>query len=92
MTKASRCVCAAGVLSILAVTVSPAAPAAGVIVRAYNTYGVPSRDIHTASQTVQLLLSTIAIDTRWRNCRVAGRPPHEADPCSARPVVQARNH
>ena len=89
---ASRCVCAAGVLWLLTVSAGTATPAARVIVRAYNTYGVSSRDIGTASLTVQALLSTIAIDARWRNCRVVGGPSGDAvdqcgDPIATNEVI-----
>jgi hypothetical protein len=82
MIAASRCVCAAGMLSLLAVSASTAGPASPVIVRAYNTYGVPSREMRTAALTVQRVLSMIPIDMRWRNCGVVAAPVvHAVDQC-----------
>jgi hypothetical protein len=71
---ASRCVCAAGMLSLLAASTTTAGPTTAVIVRAYNTYGVSSLDIRTAARTVKRLLAIIPIDMKWRNCRVVGDP------------------
>jgi hypothetical protein len=82
MISTSRCVCA-GVLSMMMASVSHAAADGAVVVRAYNTYGVSAPDIEAAFRTVQALLSTIDIETRWRNCRIVGRPSTvPADPCS----------
>jgi hypothetical protein len=53
--------------------VALAASTRRVIVRTYDTYGFSPSDIRTASRTVNGLLSTIAIDMRWRNCRIATR-------------------
>jgi hypothetical protein len=83
MIRASMCMCAIGALSLLTASASARPGSTGaVIVRTYDTYGVSLGDIETASRTVQALLAAIAIDTRWRNCRIVGRPAQDgADPC-----------
>lgn len=54
-----------------------------LIVRIYNTYGVPEHAVRTASRTVRGLFSDAGIDAKWRDCRIVGRRKHkEADPCS----------
>jgi hypothetical protein len=54
-----------------------------VIVRTYNTYGVSTNDVRSAARTLSLLLASVGIETRWRNCRIVGRPPApDVDPCT----------
>ncbi len=56
-----------------------------VIVRAYNTYGVPEHAVRAASRTVRQLLGDAGIDARWRDCRIVGkRARRDTDPCSDR--------
>jgi len=87
MLRASLCGCAAGVLSVLTVAASPAPSAAALVVRAYNSYGVPAHELDSAVRTVDGLLGSIAIRARWRNCRVVGRSsPDAVDDC-AEPVA-----
>src|ERR1044071_1040630 len=50
-----------------------AAPTRTVILRTYNVCGLPARDVQTAARTVSALLSTVAIETQWRNCAIVGR-------------------
>jgi hypothetical protein len=66
---------------------SPAATGGDVIVRTYNTYGVSGPDILTASRTVRALLSTVAINAQWRDCRIAGRPSSDAADHCGDPVA-----
>src|SRR5690242_237712 len=63
--------------------VAPGAAARAVIVRAYNTYGLRPVEIEAASRSVQRLLAAVAIDARWRTCRIVDRDTDvHVDPCT----------
>jgi len=54
-----------------------------VIVRAYNTYGLPAHVMRTASAAVRQLFRDAGIETHWRRCRIVGRrTPEESDLCA----------
>ena len=63
---------------------SPASASdAVVIVRTYNTYGMPQHVVRSASETVRSLFSDAGIAARWRDCRVVGKDVRsDTDPCS----------
>jgi hypothetical protein len=88
MIKALACVCTTAVMLVVPLVASsptPPPPAATVILRAYNTYGVPLSELRTAYRTVQTMLASVAITTVWRNCRIVGRrSADETDPCTDR--------
>jgi hypothetical protein len=62
---------------------SGAAAADQVVIKAYNTYGLPEHAARTVSRTVHRLFTDAGIETKWRHCRVVGRRTSlEQDPCS----------
>jgi len=59
-----------------------------VVVRAYNTYGVPASQLKTAERTVRGLLESTGIAATWRGCRVTHDDQNPlADPCDDRVAV-----
>ena len=61
-----------------------AQPAAArrVVVRSYNTIGLPLATISHAEKAVGELLRDAGIDSTWRNCRTVDGPSSQsADPC-----------
>ena len=49
-----------------------------VVVRSYNTSGVPLSMLDHAESTAVALLRQAGIDSSWRNCRTAGGPSSQA--------------
>ena len=50
-----------------------------VIVRSYNTIGLPLSMVDRAESTVGELLHEAGIDSSWRNCRTNNGPSSESD-------------
>jgi hypothetical protein len=51
-----------------------AVPSQRVVVRSYNTMGVPLPVLHHAEATVGELLREAGIDSRWRDCKTSNGP------------------
>ena len=57
-------------------------PSRRIVVRSYNTVGVPSSVLERAESTVQELLQEAGVDSEWRNCRTnRGPSSHLPDLC-----------
>ena len=57
-------------------------PSARIVVRSYNTVGVPSSVLERAESTAQELLQEAGVDSVWRNCRTnRGSSSHSPDRC-----------
>src|SRR5262249_38507295 len=57
-------------------------PSRRIVVRSYNTVGVPLSVLDRAESTVQELLQEAGVDSEWRNCRTSKGPSsHLPDPC-----------
>jgi hypothetical protein len=52
-----------------------------IVVRTYNTFGLPTADLQAASRTVKRVLADVAIESRWRNCPIVNRGGSGADQC-----------
>src|SRR5262245_1106430 len=53
-----------------------------IVVRSYNTIGIPLPILDRAQSTLAELLREAGIDSSWRNCRTTGGPSSESrDPC-----------
>jgi hypothetical protein len=50
-----------------------------LVLRVYNVYGLPEKELETARTTVRDVFEQAGIDTTWRNCLSTG-----ADPCGER--------
>jgi len=61
--------------SVHAQTVAPP----HIVLRAYNTIGVPLPMLHRAELTIGELLRESGIDSSWRNCRTAHGPSSQSD-------------
>lgn len=54
-----------------------------IVVRSYNTVGVPGSMLDDAESTVSGLLHEAGIDARWRNCRTTNGPSSQSsDSCA----------
>jgi hypothetical protein len=71
----------------LCLVAAPDALTRTVVMRTYNTYGLPAADVRTASRTVRRLLWFVDIDVRWRNCVIAGRSSELATDACADPMA-----
>jgi hypothetical protein len=59
-----------------------AAEPALVVVRTYNSFGVPTGQLHTAELITKGLLESVGIRAIWRDCRIVNRAMDAAsDPC-----------
>jgi len=57
-------------------------PSRRIVVRSYNTVGVPSSVVERAESTAQALLQEAGVDSVWRNCRTNhGASAHSPDRC-----------
>jgi hypothetical protein len=50
-----------------------------VLVRVYNTFGVPRHELGTAQRVVERLFDDADVQMKWRECRTAGGPSAESE-------------